>query len=165
MNDPIEYFVGIDNSESGAIAIIDQHCNPVAHCKMPMVGKNNEVDHRKVLEFIESHGCYEHNCLSALEQPWNFALGKSAARVMWYCFGKLQASLDLQGLNPHYPLSVTWQSPMLGAFPKGKSKEAAAAKVLEIWGKPFAKTKKESGGINDAYLIDEWLRREHQRLW
>ena len=153
----IEYFVGIDNSLSGAIAIVRLDGSPVAHMAMPQRSKDT-VDSDAVLKFMELHGAFEHNCMVALERPHNFSLGSNATRIMWYCFGKLEAMLECSGYHLFTPLSSAWQSVMLGVFPKGKSKEYAEKAILSIYEKPFARTKKEAGGINDAYLIAEWLR-------
>jgi len=159
----IHYFVGIDNSESGAIAIVDIDGNRVAHKQMPMMNnQDNEVDTDELLAFLGGYGCHEDSCIVALEKPHKFAFGKNAARIMWFCYGKVKVAIEMSDLSLYTPLSSDWQPAMLGSFPKGKSKEYAAAKIIELYGAPIEKTKKLSGGVNDAYLIAEWLRRRYK---
>lgn len=158
----MKFFIGIDNSLSGAVAIVDAKGKPMGHMHLSEIEKD-EVDEKAVIEFLLDYGCVESNSIAALERPHNFCMGKNAARIMWYCYGKLKACMKWNGYITYFPLSSTWQFDMLGSFPKGDSKKFAEKKVLELYGKPFEKTKKLSGGINDAYLIAEWLRREYLR--
>lgn len=157
----MKYFIGIDNSLSGAAGIIDINGKPVAHYHLEEIEKD-EVNEKALIQFLENNGCTEDNSVAALERPLNFSIGMNAARIMWFCYGKLKVALQ-DNYVTYFPLAVTWQAEMLGVIPKGKSKEYAYNKVNELYGKQFCKTKKQSGGINDAYLIAEWLRREHQR--
>jgi hypothetical protein len=157
----IKYFVGIDNSLSGAVAIVDIDGNPVDHMQMPSLPKDDEVDDVKVLKWMQYYELNEDNCIVALERPIKFCKGQNAFRIMWFCFGKLKAAIEITDYTLYCPDAVTWQSEMIGTIPSGKTKEYAHNKVIEIWGKPFEKTKKLSGGVNDAYLIAEWLRRRY----
>ncbi len=158
----MKFFVGIDNSESGALAIVDSDGNRVAHMLMPMMdNKDNEVDTEAILCFLEDNMCHEDNTLIALEKPHKFTFGRNAARIMWFCFGKVKVAIEMSDYTLYCPLSSDWQPDMLGVVPKGKTKEYAQNAILKLYGEPVAKSKKLSSGLNDAYLIAEWLRLKH----
>jgi hypothetical protein len=151
-------FVGIDNSHSGAIAIITEKGGVVAIVKMPVL--EGEVDYKAVLAFLQNNGCFEHNTRVMLEEPYRFAKGINAVRIMWSCFHRLLVALEMSYLATDRIPPVTWQSKMLDVYGDKQSKKWAAKKVHELHGVTYAKTKKDQEGINDALLIAEFCRRQ-----
>lgn len=157
----IEYFVGIDNSHSGAVAMLDADGHVVFAISMPVT--NDEADYQHIINMIHRHRGGEHNTRVMLEEPHKFAKGINAVRIMWSCFQRIKVGFECNGMKPDCINPSTWQCKMLDVFGDKKSKEWAAKKVDEIWHMKFAKTKKACEGINDALLIAEFLRREHQK--
>ena len=158
----IEYFVGIDNSHSGAIAILDSSGQVVSVMMMP-VDKYKECDYQAILDFIHKNGGGEHNTRVMLEEPIRAAFAQNSFRIMWSCFHRIKVALEMSGMNPDCILAITWQCKMLEETKDKKPKIWAEKKVNELWGRKFAKTKKECEGINDALLIAEFLRLQHQK--
>ena len=161
----IEYFVGIDNSHSGAVAMLDALGKVIFTMSMPVGIEegDEEADYIKIINMIHKHGGGEHNTRTMLEKPHKFAKGINAVRIMWSCYHRIKVGLECNGMRPDCINPSTWQCKMLDVFGDKKSKEWAAKKVDELWGKKFAKTKKECEGINDALLIAEFLRLQHQK--
>jgi hypothetical protein len=163
----IEYYVGIDNSHSGAIAIITAEGKPVSTMLMPVNKDFNEVDYQCIIDAIHENGGGEHNTRIMLEEPQKYAAGKNAVRIMWSCFHRILVGLECNGMRPDRILSVSWQSKMLEVFGDSKSKLWAEKRVVEIWGRKFLneyQNKKQREGINDALLIAEFCRRSYLGL-
>ena len=159
----IEYFVGIDNSHSGAMAILDADACVIDFLLMPL-NSDCECDYQRLLDLVHFHGGGEHNTRVMLEEPHKFAKGINAVRIMWSCFQRIKVGFECSGMRPDCVNPSTWQCKMLDVFGDKKSKEWAAKKVDELWNRKFAKTKKDCEGINDALLIAEFCRRAHLAL-
>jgi hypothetical protein len=160
-----EYYVGIDNSHSGAIAMIDRDANIVFTMLMPVV--NNEADYGRIIDMIHGHNGGEHNTRIMLEEPHKFAKGINAVRIMWSCFQRIKVGLECSSMPPDCILPNQWQYKMLEAYGDKKSKEWAEKRVDEIWGskiKSEYKRKDQRSGVNDALLIAEFCRRSYLGL-
>jgi hypothetical protein len=160
-----EYYVGIDNSHSGAIAMIDAAGGIVFTMLMPVT--NEEADYERIINQIHGHNGGEHNTRTMLEEPHKFAKGINAVRIMWSCFHRIKVGLECNGMKPDCILPMQWQFPMLEVYGDKKSKEWADKRVIELWGNRFVKeygNKKHRSGVNDALLIAEFCRRSYLGL-
>ena len=163
----IEYYVGIDNSHSGAIAVIDGNMNVVDTFVMPITinaSDDKECNYNEILNRLWNLGCHEGNTRIMLEEPQRFASGKNAIRIMWSCFQRILVGLECNGMKPDCILSISWQCKMLKVFGDSKSKVWAQKRVDELFGdeiKNRYKNKKEREGVNDALLIADFCRRSY----
>jgi len=160
-----EYFVGIDNSHSGAVAMIDSGGDPVFTMLMPV--RDGEADYEKIINMIHGHHGGEHNTRVMLEEPHKFAKGINAVRIMWSCFQRIKVGLECNGMKPDCILPNQWQYRMLEVYGDKKSKEWAEKRVIELWGDRFTKEykrKDQRSGVNDALLIAEFCRRSYLGL-
>jgi hypothetical protein len=160
-----EYYVGIDNSHSGAIAMIDRDANVVFTMLMPVV--NNEANYERIIDMIHGHDGGQHNTRVMLEEPHRFAKGINAVRIMWSCFQRIKVGLECSSMLPDCILPNQWQNKMLEVYGDKNSKGWAEKRVVEIWGDRFTKeykSKKTREGINDALLIAEFCRRSYLGL-
>ena len=155
--------IGVDNGLSGGlVAISNQTGGVVAKTIMPTLHrrKKREVDTRKVYEWIMS---LESGFMLAIEEPLRHAKSSQAVRSMAISFGKIlglaeSRQWDVNCINVH-----SWQKVMLGATPKGKTKEVALMVANQIapdecWLKSKMASKPHDGMI-DAFLIARYMLR------
>jgi hypothetical protein len=160
----IELFLGIDNSHTGALALIDKDGSIVDFIQMPV--KDGLVQYQVCLDFLFMYG-QAYNTRVMLEEPHKFAKGINAVRIMWSCFERLRVAFELNDMQVDCILPNQWQTKMLEVYGDKKSKEWAEKRVEELWGdavKKSFKSKKSREGINDALLIAEFCRRSHLGL-
>lgn len=160
-----EYYVGIDNSHSGAIAMIDAQGKVIFTMLMPV--DNEQANYDKIINMIHGHRGGEHNTRIMLEEPHKFAKGINAVRIMWSCFHRILVGLECNGMKPDCILPNQWQTKMLAVYGDKNSKKWAEDRVKQIWGDGFIREytrKKQREGVNDALLIAEFCRRSNLGL-
>ncbi len=165
MENNTKIHVGIDNSLSGAVAAIDANSGDVIDwIPMPVrldADKDKEVDLGKIEQFIHNLPCddYCNDVIITLEKPYMFSKGSKAMQTMWYCYGMIKGRFEHSDYEFYTINPTKWQNAILGTFSSGQSKAVAEAKVLELHGCVFGKTKVIRGGVHDAMLIAEYQRR------
>jgi hypothetical protein len=182
--------IGIDNGLTGGIVALSQIAGlpPVASFVMPTIevwhpnvnkttkdkltGKTKkskgkfikEVDTRKLIALLDSIQGPRDSMIVYFEQCPMHADQALTMRSMAMSAGKILAILEAKCFKVVRVMSHDWHPVILGKFPKGQSKETAAAVAATIWPHetwfPTGQYRTPHNGMIDAALIAEFGRRQ-----
>ncbi len=162
-------FCGIDNSLSGALAVISGSLI-IDKCVMPVKAakKGREVDVVRVWDWIY-HTVQPQNfdqLVITIEEPGG-AKSYRAAVAMAASFHALRAMCELKDITWHRITPQKWQKELLKAK-AGDTKPAALRLATSIWPKESWLTTKRctvpNANLVDAALIAEFQRRQTTEL-
>lgn len=153
--------IGVDNGLDGGLCAVSTFDGGIIDkVRMPtmQLSKKREVDIRKVNDWLLNLNTpFE----LAIEEPLAHAKSSQAMRSMAISFGKLLGMAE----SHRYPvLRVSvhkWQKQILGRVPKGRTKEVALERALQLapdenW-LANKRCKKPHDGMVDAYLIAHYI--------
>ena len=153
--------IGIDNGLDGGLCAVSTFDGGIIDkIRMPtmQLSKKKEVDIRKVNDWlVDLNTPFE----LAIEEPLAHAKSSQAVRSMAISFGKLLGMAE----SHQYPvLRVSvhkWQKLVLGRVPKGRTKEVALERALQLapdenW-LANKRCRKPHDGMIDAYLICQYI--------
>lgn len=158
--------VGIDNGSDGAAVAIGPLGHIIGSFVMPTFKrkkitkkgkdrKNREIDSLQLAVMLENLILSRDAVTVIFEECPDHARSASAMRGMGINAGKILGVLEARRLTVHRITSADWHPVILGKFAKGESKNAARAKVKELWPDEVWRNKKTDfhTGLVDAALI------------
>lgn len=162
----MNYFLGIDNGKTGGISVIDEKLNVIYSAPTPLLAGGEDYDINEIRGILAT---YNHICkpddalyvaLEDCSSAFAPANGKKAVAGAFYSFGLYTGILESYEIKYRPIAPMRWQSDILGKVPTGKTKEAAAAKCIEIWPdydlRASERARTPHAGKADSLLLAYW---------
>lgn len=163
---PLPCVVGIDNCNTGGIAILSQHTGSII-AKTAMFCKERkgtvEVDIAALHEWLKQKLKGRLNTATYYVEEPAGAKSHNAAVSMASSFHSIRGMLETKGLNWHGVQARTWQKALMGKTKIAAKKTTEEALARKLWPDEQWLTKKPKGkvlndGVIDAALISHWGR-------